>query len=285
MDIDATNYKDALPLLTKGFANTTAQFWQSGIERLLTSPVHAEGGEPIGHFIIADGEAVGLALLTTSDRFDETGAKTHRIVNFSAWYLEPDHRWRMPLLLNKCMADKSAIYTDLTPAPHVVPILETLGFEQINRGVELINGPVAAANIAGAGKLATWRDSPLADGPEWRQRLFADHERLGCYVWALEIDGKTTPLILKAIVKARLPVATVIYCEEPEMLERATSVVARALLKRGRIGLIVDAPQDRPARTGIDRVGFPNKLLRFMKNGAPNGPTDFAYSELVFFEQ
>ena len=285
MNIDASTFHDALPLLTKGFPKTTADFWRAGIERLLTSPAHAEGGEPIGHFIEAKGETVGLALLTASDRFDAAGAKTKRIVNFSAWYLEPDHRWRMPLLLNKCMADPAAIYTDLTPAPHVVPILETLDFKQFNRGVELINAPVAAANIAGPGKVIDWRESSLADRPAWERRLFEDHERLGCFVRGLEVDGETTPLILADTVKARLPLATVIYCEQPALLERAVSAVSRAVLARGRLGIIVDAPLDRPARTTIARIGLPNKMPRFMKNGEPSAAIDYAYSELVFFEQ
>jgi len=285
MKIDAHNYRDALPLLTEGFENTTAAFWEDGIKRLLASPAHAEDGEPIGHFIIADDTPIGLALLTASKRYDADDKETQRIVNFSAWYLKPEQRWRMPLLLNKCMADPNAVYTDLTPAPHVVPILETLGFTQFNQGVELINGPVAAAIPAAPGKLSLWRESSLADRSPQQRRLFEDHEKLGCYVWALDVDGAVTPLIVKAVVKARLPLAGVIYCEDTALLDRAIPVVARALLRRGRLGLIVDAPLDRAPRTTISRIGLPNKFPRFMKNGASARGTDYAYSELVFFNQ
>lgn len=285
MEIDAHNYRDALPLLTEGFEDTTAAFWEDGIKRLLASPAHADGGEPIGHFIIADDEPIGLALLTASKRCGADGKETQRIVNFSAWYLKTEQRWRLPQLLNKCMADPNAVYTDLTPAPHVVPILEALGFKQFNQGVELINGPVAAATPIAPGRLSPWRDSPLADRSPQQRRLFEDHENLGCYVWALEIDGAVTPLIMKAIVKARLPLANVIYCEDTGLLDRAIPVVARAMLSRGRLGLIIDAPLDRAPRTTISRIGLPNRFPRFMKNGAASRGTDYAYSELVFFDQ
>ncbi len=284
MDIDATNLGSAIDLLVRGFPGRTRRFWEDGISRLLTAPAHEDGGEPIGSLVTAGGRAVGVALSAISYRQAQEEKPSQRLVNLCSWYIEPDHRWRMPVLLRNAMRCKSSVYTDLSPSPGVRPMLETLGFEPLNNGVDVVCVPSMALSHRGSLAVTPWHLTSSDDETSGLARLIADHVALGCYAFAIEAQSGPVPVIVKPFPRYGIPLAQVIYCSDAQALQRALGGVSRALLARGRVGLVIDIPVNRAARSSFTRLAVPSRRRRYIKNGSQNGAIDYAYSELVFFD-
>lgn len=284
MNIDASNIGAAMDLLTRGFPQRSRQFWEKGITRLLASPAHKNDGEPIGTMMMADGRAVGIALSAASYRPAVTDGARSRLVNLCSWYIDPDHRWRMPVMLRNAMRCKSTIYTDLSPTENVRPMLEMLGFKPLNNGVEVVCVPSMAARQLDAPAVVQWRDAARADPGAGIGQLMADHESFGCYAFAIETAERSVPLIVKPFTRCGVPMGQVVYCGDASALGGALGSLSRTLVWHGRLGLVVDLPIGQAGTRSLTRIATPSRRRRYIKNGSQEGVIDYAYSELVFFE-
>lgn len=281
--IDHTNFGHAVDLLRRGFPALPSEALETSLARWMASPGHRSGKEPIGYLLTANGSYVGIGLTAVSEHHPCAAgdAGPRRRVNLASWYVEPEHRLKLPVLLRRMLADPGAVYTDLTPAPMVIPILERLGFTPMNNGVVLVNLPVAAF---GRGSAATVTPHERADGTgTWQDRMIGDHIGYGCRVFDLVHEGGTSTLVFKPVRIKRVPLIELIYCEDDALLTRYLPAIARALVRAGYFGLLLDNPVDRPIGAAMAFVPFRERRRRLGKNIPTPRRIDHTYSELAFF--
>lgn len=286
MQIDHSNIAQAVDLLVKGFPTRTPAFWEAGLAKMLASPVHHAGSHPVGYLLEANGKAVGVGLTAVgpSPRPAPNGTLAPKRINLASWYVDPDQRWRMPILLRRMMADKAAIYTDLTPTPEVQPLLKSLGFQPMNSGVTVVN-LAAAALLPGAGfAVSGLRADDLGSIAEPDRTLVSDHLSYGCIGLQFKRDGQNALILMKPSYAKGIPVLQIVYCADNELVRNALPDIARFLIKKCHFCLVLEnAPGRVPSRSFVNVV-MPMRRKRFIKNSAVGPGTDFTYSELVFFD-
>ena len=90
-----------------------------------------------GYLLEHDGKDVGVILTIPSTRRDDSG-EPRRVVNLSSWYIDPDHRWRAPRMLQTVTACNATLFTDLTATPSVRNMIGRLGFRGWTEGMQLM---------------------------------------------------------------------------------------------------------------------------------------------------
>ncbi|UPT61489.1 MAG: hypothetical protein M0D54_13790 [Hyphomonadaceae bacterium JAD_PAG50586_4] len=111
--IEHNTLGEACDLLAKGFPARSRAYWQDALQRIDTLGENGALGLPVGQIMRAEGRAQGVALTIASRRPSETGTMVY--LNFAAWYVEPDQRWRAPLMLRALNRTPCDVLTDLTP--------------------------------------------------------------------------------------------------------------------------------------------------------------------------
>lgn len=273
--IDPTCIAAAIALLTIGFPKASALFWQQGLERLRALGGNREAGVPIGHLLMDDDKPVGVILTPASVRAMPDGTEK-RVVNLSSWYIDPAHRWRAPVMLRAVTRDRDALYTDLTPSLEVQKMLPAFGFKPINRGFKRHFTPVAALARRA---LATVRD--LAKAPagaihEPTRQMLESHRGFACLPCALHADGTWHPLMFKSRRVRGLPAAELVYCEDNTAMTGHLSAVARYLIRRRKLFLIIEDRAIDLTDVALD----PKNGIRFAKGGLQPNRTDYAGSEI-----
>lgn len=282
MVIDEQNVGNVVDLLSSNFGSRSHAFWASGIERLMASPAHAEQKRPVGYTLQADGVLVGVGLTAeTPDWHPELAATGKRRINLASWYIKPEHRWRLPVLLGKILKDKAAEYTDLSPTPNVQPILESLGFDPLNNGVLVVNLAAAAVQSCSEGTIS--EEIPNYNDPAL-SRMIKEHESYGCLSFEIGDAEKSTPLLLKSSSLKRVPALEVIYCQDAELLRTCLPLLASHLLKRGYLAMVLDIPLGASSHSTWSQFAFPQRRRRYAKNAKSTNGIDRTYSEMVFFD-
>jgi len=82
----------------------------------------------------------------------------------------------------------------------------------------------------------------------------------------------------------RVPAVDVVFSEDNDVLRSALPSLARKLLARGYLGLILDIPEGTMPATNASRLVLTRSRRRFAKNGRRTRGSDYTYSELVYFE-
>lgn len=282
MKIDHTNIATAVDLLCEGFPNRTRAFWEAGLARMLASPAHVAGDLPIGHFLEANGKPVGVGLTAVAPHSSNDGRI--RRINLASWYVAPEHRWRMPVLLRRMMADKSAIYTDLSPTLEVQPLLTSLGFTPLNNGVRVVNLAAAAMLPSKYCEIDVLDEADAAKLPSCDATLLWDHVRYGCLAVRVAKDAKDDFVLLKPSHAKGVPVLQLIYCRDNAFVNRVLPDIARTLVRKGHFGLVLENALDETPTRSFVNVVMPNRRKRYIRNCKPGKGTDFSYSELVFFD-
>lgn len=273
--IDPAYVAAAVAVLSIGFPKATALFWQGALDRLRAFGGNAEAGVPIGHLLMADEKPVGVILTPAQMRTLPDGTR-RKIVNLSSWYIDPAHRWRAPVMLRAVTRDADALYTDLTPTLEVQKMLPAFGFKPVNRGLKRLFTPLAALARRIFGRVRDLKAAPGDAVPEATRALLESHRDFDCLPCALNAEGGWHPLLFKARRVRRLPAAELVYCEDHALLERHMAAVARYLLKRGKLFLIIE---DRTPPSDGETLE-PQPGLRFAKGGHDPARTDYAGSEL-----
>lgn len=278
--IDTSNEADAIDILTRGLAKRPRAFWQTCLARLHQAGGNAEADIPVGHLLMDGSTAVGVILTPASVRIDTNGRR-QRLVNMSSWYIEPEHRWRGPMMLRSLIRDPDTIYTDLTPTASVQKILVALGFKAINAGESIIALPRAAIGSGRGVRVVALDAVPEQGISAHTRRLLSQHVAYGCLALALEVEGRWYPLLFKPCERRQIPGVRLVGCESHALLKRWIAPVARNLLSRGKLFLIRDMEPGEEAGFGFARPGF---ALKYAKGGEFLDRTDFLGTELSLFD-
>ena len=267
---------ETLPLLTRGFPGTPRSSWVAGIDRLK----RYGAGDPsarAAYLLEAGGQDVGVILAIPSTR-QRTGGKESSIVNLSSWYIDPEHRWRGPRMLQKVVASDSTIYTDLTPTAQVRTMIGHFGFQSWTEGTLLFVLPWMAIGRTGDSQVVPLHKlAPDSLDPSV-QRMLEDHAAAGCTAVALWDGNALHPLIFSRTTRRGLGVGRLIYADDRGIVTSHMAAIARFLLRQKIVLLAVNA--DRQDHSGGI---FTQRLPQaFFKGRSAPPPCDLAYSEYAF---
>jgi hypothetical protein len=275
--INARDFEGAVSLLVRGFPSKSESFWAAGLERLMDFSHPTESG-PVGYIMTADAKDVGIILTIPSQQPARRGT-TRNVVSLAAWYVDEDHRWLAPRMLQKVLSDPNAVFLDLTPSPAVRPIIERLGFEVLHEGFLVFLSPLAAMRSEPLGVKVLSPDTGGISLAEDVQTMLDHHSKLGCIVAVLRDGESHSPLVFSRLRTRGMPGARLIFAESKAMVASNIATISRFLLRKGVIFLKMDASRgDAIAGSLLSRWSAPT----YIKGAADRSRIDFTYSELVF---
>ncbi len=268
--ISEQNLGTALDLLAAGFRARPRSYWEHAADRISAFGGNAALNLPIG-LLMRDGDrATGVAFTIASQR--PHGEQSLSYVNFAAWYVEEDQRWRAPLMLRALTRLKCDVITDLTPSKAVQSLLPLFGFKAITTGYALN----VTAFHGGDGVVEALDAGPGVDFP--LKEVLLAHGAFGAIPAVLRAsDGATTPLLFKPGRFRGLKIAHVVYCGSNARLHAGLGAVARFLRRRGITLVKLDAAVGRTPPPGWVRMG---RELRFARGQVPEDVTDYIGTEL-----
>lgn len=229
----------AAELLTKGFPARSLAFWQRGLRRLADHN-SATGMPSVGNFLMAGETPVGI-LLTIPKRDAHTG---HRVVNLSSWYVEENHRWSAARMLMAVMADKRAVYTDLTPTRAAAEVNARFGFRSFNYKLLVLVLPWLALVGRKQGRLVPLAAIPPGAISDVLMTDLKNHRDLGCIVTSIEVDGSYHPVVLDVTRRKCIPTARVVFADNMDLIVRNLAAIARMLVLRGVPLLTLQVDED-----------------------------------------
>lgn len=270
---------EALPVLSLGFPEQRRSFWAAGLDRLKRYGA-ADPASLLGYLLHVDGRDVGVILTIPSTRAKHGEAQS-KVVNLSSWYIDPQHRWRGPRMLQQVVACESTLYTDLTATEPVRAMIGRFGFRNWTEGTLIFPLPVFAirparnAQVVPLHKLGANAIEPAA------LRMLDDHASLGCIAAALDDNETLHPLIFSKTTRRGLPVARLVYAENLTAVTTHMAAISRFLLREKMFLLAVKADQrDRIAGSIFSHRSSP----AFFKGKAAPPQCDLAYSEYAFLQ-
>jgi hypothetical protein len=273
--IGDANLGPALDLLVKGFPRGSRRFWEQGVQRVARYNAW-RGATEIGHVLIAKGKPAGVILLVHSLSRQQSGAPC-KVTNLSSWYVEPEHRHLAPLMLRNVLRTENTMFTDLSPSARVIPMLGPLGFRPVNAGLAAVALPTAALQPARGGRVMGLEDITPGALSDCTLRHLEIHMQFGALAAILYVEGIYHPLLFVERTVRKLPTVQLLYCEDNLCFQRCISAVARFLLRKGKLLMLIDIPPNGTT----PGVPFWGRGMKFAKGGFFNNRTDYAGSEML----
>lgn len=270
---------EALPVLSRGFPEQPRSFWAAGLERLrrhgATDPARV-----LGYLLHVDDRDAGV-ILTIPNTRAKAGETQSKVVNLSSWYIDPQHRWRGPRMLQQVVACESTLYTDLTATEPVRAMIGRFGFRTWTEGTLIFPLPVFAVRPARNAQVVPLH-TLRADAIEpVARRMLEDHASLGCIAAVLDDNEALHPLIFSRTTRRGIPIARLVYAESLTTVTTHMAAISRFLLREKMFLLAVNADQrDRIAGSIFSQRSSP----AFFKGNAAPPQCDLAYSEYVFLQ-
>lgn len=261
----------AIAVLRRGFPERPAAFWREGFARVRT---FCGGGScPPGYLMNVGGEDVGVLLTFANIR-----TEPQPIVNLSSWYVDMQHRWLAPRMLQKLTGCSKTLYTDLTPTPQLRPMIEQFGFRARSDGAIFHLLPWTWLTQPRNADVIAFEKIGSSDLPAPILTMMHEHDELGCIACALW-DGDTLhPLVFAPMRRRAIPFARLAYARSKNAVASHLGPIARYLLARGLPLLMIDGFQsERPPHCAFTHKAPPVYMKGDMKPDA----VDFTYSELV----
>lgn len=275
--IDDGCLQEAAAILSRGFPERSASFWDTALRRL-SSYRKATAVAPIGQMMIVDDKPVGVILTIASGR--EYGNDRREVVNLSSWFVETKYRWLAPRMLQQVVSKASATYTDLSPSAETSKINERLGFRVVSRGVLMFILPWLAMTRRAPGLVIPLDQVPAAALTAGERSMLVQHEGLGCVAAALHLNGYYHPLLFHVTRRQGLPVARVLWADSRH-LARNIAAIARFLLRRGILLLTAHADRDEHMSVGLM---WKRSAPVQVKGTWQRGHIDHTFSERVFLQ-
>lgn len=275
-EIEDADIDPVIRLLMRGFPNPR-RHWDAGLERLRKRTVPPNTPR-YGHLLEADDKTVGVILLISSQR----GFGDQKLFsNLSAWYVDPGFRSHATQLLKRALSNKQTTYLSISPAAHVRPIYEALGFTCYSSG-QVLTVPGLARDRENARtsivQIHRLDDSDLEEG---ERRLIEVQKSYGCIAVCCAIDGQMRPFVfVPRMLKSVIPCAQLAYCRNISDLIDVAGTVGRYLAMRGRPFVLIDA--NGPFR-GLPGKYFPGVSPKYYKGAAAPVIGDLTDTEATIF--
>lgn len=252
-EISATDIDAVAELLTRGFAGRSRDYWMQGLRRQAGREV-PNGYPRFGFMLHHDGVPVGVLLLLYSSRI--TAAEPTIQCNLSSWYVEPAFRNYAPLLTRIAQKNKEVTYLNISPATWTWPIIEAQGFTPYCRGL-FVSLPALSRATLGMTVETVAPDVTAIEGlSDTEVELLARHARYGCLSLVCRTaTGGASPFVLLPVRIRRgwiaPPAMQLIYCRDIAEYVQCAGAIGRALIRRGKIAVILDSNGPVPGLAGV----------------------------------
>ena len=281
-EIADTDIAAVAELLTRGFVGRSRQYWLQGLHRQAVREV-PNGYPRFGYMLNHDGRAVGVLLLLYSSRIDGGATTIH--CNLSSWYVDPAFRNYAPLLTRIAQRYQEVTYLNISAATWTWPIIETQGFNSYCSGL-FFSIPALSRARSGTTIETISADTGAIDGlPGAEVELLTRHARYGCLSLVCRTPGGGAfPFILLPMRIRRgwiaPPAMQLVYCRDIEEFVDCAGAIGRALIRHGKISVILDANGPVAGLAGIYSGARGRKYFK-----GPHRPrlADLTDTELVLF--
>lgn len=204
---------------------------QSTWLRALYSPWGNE--QPNWGFMATDGDAV-VGVYVAHYSTQEIDGRPERFCNLGVWHVLSEYRVQSLPMVRAMLGQEGYHFTDLTPAENVVALNARLGFERLDTRGFIVpclpwpSWPGGADLTSDPGRI-----EQLLQGADLQR--FRDHRAAGGLRHVvIEAGGRCCYLVLRPDRHRSLPVLTLLYASDPELLRRHAARFARHLLLRLR---------------------------------------------------
>jgi len=206
----------------------TAEVW----ERALHTPWPAP--RPNWGFMAHDGEQIVGVFIAQYSEQEVEGAR-ERFCNLGVWYVLPEHRTHSIRMAKTMLGQEGYHFTDLSPAESVVAINERLGFQTLDTRAAVV--PCLPWPTLPGRATVTSDPDALEEVLSGRDLdVYQDHRGIAalCHV-AIVAEGSCCYAVLRPDRRRGLPVLTLLYAGEPELLCRHARRFGRHLLFHRRV--------------------------------------------------
>jgi hypothetical protein len=281
-EIALTDMDAVADLLRRGFVGRPRDYWLQGLQRQAAREI-PRGYPRFGYLLDNDGDAVGVLLLLYSSR--SNGGETEIYCNLSSWYVEPAFRNYAGLLTRIAHKNKEVTYLNISAATRTWPIIEAQGFDSYCSGL-FFSLPVLSRQNPGMSVEAIPPDTRAIEGlPDAEAELLVRHAHYGCLslVCRTPTDAVFPFIMLPMRIRRGLiapPAMQLIYCRDIADYVQCAGAIGRALIRRGKISVIVDANGPIPGLAGIYSTARGRK---YFKGPHPPRLADLTDTELVLY--
>jgi hypothetical protein len=281
-EISAADLDAVADLLTRGFAGRSREYWTQGLRRQAARDV-PDGYPRYGYMLHNDGLPVGVLLLLYTSKID--GGVPAILCNLSSWYVEPAFRNYAPMLTKIAQRHKEVTYFNISPATWTWPIIEAQGFNTYCNGL-FFSVPALSRVAPGMTVEIVSPDAGRIEGlSDAEVELLTRHARYGCLSLVCRTRGENpVPFILLPMrIRRGLfapPAMQLIYCRDIAEYVQCAGAIGRALLRRGKFGVMLDANGPVPGVVGIYSGARGRKYFK-----GPHRPrlADLTDTELVLY--
>jgi hypothetical protein len=269
-----------IELLTEGFPRRTAANWERAMQRLARREVPSPYPR-FGYLLEVDNAPVGVILLIFSVQRTERGSYIR--CNISSWYVKDLYRGYASFLIKTAARHRNVTYFNISPGVHTWPIIEAQGFTRYTSG-QIVAIPALSPGVANS----CVRQFHAAEdyGPTLREEerdILAAHIDYGCLAYVVMDNGNASPFIFvpRRINRRIIPALQLVYCRDICDFVRLAGPIGRALAKRGRLLVCLDAVGPLPGLVG--KYFADRGYLKFFKGSERPRIGDLTYSEMVLF--
>ena len=276
--IGSSDLNGVANLLARGFRRRTVKYWHRALERM-SSHSTPPGLPKYGYLLEQHGTPVGAILLIFSTV--QTGTTSRVRCNLSSWYAEPAFRGHASLLILHATKDKNITYFNISPAVHVMPIIEAQGFSRYSNG-QFLTIPALSGNSAG-GRVTLSRPNsdPNAPFESYERDVLLEHARYGCMsLWCTTAERAYPFVFLPRLVKGFIPCVQLVYCRDVEDFVQFARPLGCFLALRGRPLVLIDSNGPIPGLVGRY---FQGAAPKYFKGPQPPRLGDLAYTEAAMF--
>jgi hypothetical protein len=276
-DIDAV-----ADLLTRGFVGRSRQYWMRGLRRQAACEV-PDGYPQFGYMLDHGGTPVGVLLLLYTLRAVDGEAAVH--CNLSSWYVDPAFRNYAPMLTSVAQRHKDVTYFNISPAHWTWPIIEAQGFRSYCDGL-FFSLPALSRVQPGMTVETLSPDARAVEGLSKSDvELLTRHARYGCLsLLCRTAAGDAFPFILMPVRIRRgwiaPPAMHLIYCRDIACYVQCAGAIGRALIRHGKISVLLDSNGPVPALMGVYSSARGRK---YFKGPHRPGLADLTDTELVLY--
>jgi hypothetical protein len=268
-------------LLARGFYGRPRDYWLQGLRRQAARAV-PEGNPRFGYMLDHEGVPVGVLLLIYSLR--DVGGQAAVHCNLSSWYVEPAFRNYAPMLTSLAQRHKDVSYFNISPAHWTWPIIEAQGFRAYCKGL-FFSFPALSRNGSDmTAEIVSADTRSIAGLPAADAELLARHAAYGCISMVCRSREGAFPFVFVPMRIRRgwisPPAMQLVYCRDIAEYVACAGAIGRALLRRSKIAVMLDANGDVPGVFGF----YTEKRGRKYFKG-PHRPRlcDLSDTELVLY--
>jgi hypothetical protein len=255
-------------------ARETAETW----ERALHTPWPAQ--RPNWGFMAHDGDAIaGVYIAQYSEQ--EVKGERERFCNLGVWHVLPEHRTHSIRMARALLGQEGYHFTDLSPAEVVVALNERLGFQTLDTRAFVV--PCLPWPTLPGRATVTSDPSALEEVLSDRDlEIHRDHlGATGLIHVAIVAGGSCCYVVLRPDRRRGLPVLTLLYAGEPELLCRHARRFGRHLLIRHRVVAFVAEERLTGCRPRPSLVDPAPKTRMFRSDRLQAEDIGYLYSELA----